>query len=165
MFDCDASRTTRLPVVFASLATCCRLTKLALVILPARRCGIKFVVQSDTMCIAAGGLYNIIRGVPMVTVQNGKTVWFMPGQGQLGAEGALAGGMYVAFALCCFALLSAPKWFSKLSQSGRAFYRPVCYALLLAATLLVRSIVAFYTYKTGYRIRFYLVDWLLGVQQ
>ena len=109
----------------------------------------------------AGGLYNIIRGVPMVSQQGNKVTWFMQGQGQLGAEGFVAGSMYIIFALSCFGLINAPNWLGSLHKSN---YHVACYVLLAVAVIVFQRIVGFYTQKTGYHLRYYLIDWLQGVR-
>jgi OST3 / OST6 family, transporter family len=103
--------------------------------------------------------------VPLVSQSaNGKVAWFMKGQGQLGAEGFAAGIMYVAFAITCFALVNAPAWLGHLHKSDPMVYRLVCYLQLAGAAFLLHRIVEFYTMKTGYHLRYYLVDWLRGVR-
>ena len=121
-------------------------------------------LQCMSACnVPAGGLFNIIRGMPMSSVdRDGKVQWFMPGQGQLGAEGFLMGSTYVSFAMCCFALTQLPRWFAGSKDS--TVYRVVAYVLLLAAVGLFRMVVNFYTMKTGYRLRWYVLDWLRGVR-
>lgn len=110
-------------------------------------------------------MYNIIRGVPFTAVdRSGKPSWYMTGQGQLGAEGFLAGSMYVLFSLCCFSLVNAPQWFGHLGKKDSPVYRLICYGLLLAAVFLCQRVVQFYTWKTGYRIRYYVIDWLAGIR-
>jgi hypothetical protein len=110
----------------------------------------------------AGGLHNIIRGMPfMATDKQGKVQWYSSGQGQLGAEGFVVGAMYVAFAVCCFVLTNAPRLFGHLHGGKGTWYRPICYTLVFATLLLWRRIVDFYRWKTGYHLRFYLLDWFL----
>jgi OST3 / OST6 family, transporter family len=107
----------------------------------------------------AGGLYNIIRNVPMSTTgQDGHFRWYLPGQGQLGLEGLTVGAMYVGFALCCTGLISLPKYIR-----DKSLCRMACYTCLIAACLLFVKVVHFYKWKTGYHWRFYLLDWMLGI--
>jgi OST3 / OST6 family, transporter family len=84
----------------------------------------------------------------------GEMKWYMPGQGQLGLEGLTVGVMYVAFALCCTGLVILPKHIG-----GQAWSRVLLYGLLFGACFLFERIVHFYKWKTGYRWRFYLLDW------
>lgn len=114
-------------------------------------------------CLCAGGLFNIIRGMPLTTGdKDGRLQWYMPGQGQLGAEGFFMGSTYVSFAMCVFALTQLPRWFA--SSKDSTSYRVVAYVLLLACVGLFRIVVNFYTMKTGYRLRWYVLDWLRGVR-
>ena len=76
----------------------------------------------------------------------------------------MVGCMYVAFAACCVLLANAPQWFGHLAGGKGTWYRPICYTLVFIAIFLVRRIIDFYTWKTGYRLRFYLLDYLLGVR-
>jgi hypothetical protein len=113
----------------------------------------------------AGGLFNIIRGVPFTAVdsKSASIQWYVPGAGrQLGAEGFLMGISYVAFALCCYSFTRLPQWFAESTQTG--FYRLLCYALLLASVALFRLVVGFYTFKTNYQLRYYFMDWLRGIR-
>lgn len=102
--------------------------------------------------MSAGGLYNIIRGMPMVRVQeNGHVEWFQGGQGQLGMEGFAVGAMYVAFAVCCLGLLLVGDY-----TANTATVRTVSIVCMVLAVLIARQIVHFYKWKTGYHWRFYL---------
>lgn len=100
----------------------------------------------------AGGLYNIIRGMPMVRQhQDGAVEWYQGGQGQLGMEGFVVGGMYVAFAVSCLGLLLVSEM-----TSNTATVRAVSIGCMVAAVLVARQIIHFYRWKTGYHWRFYL---------
>lgn len=48
----------------------------------------------------SGGMYNIIRGIPMYIFRDGKIQYWLPGrQGQLGAEGLIMGASYIAISV------------------------------------------------------------------
>jgi hypothetical protein len=112
---------------------------------------------SDALSVIyTGGLHNIIRGVPLVRYnERGQVEWYQRGSGQIGMEGFVVGGMYVAFALCCTSLLSAPKLFS-----DPGVVRTVSYVSLAGALYMFSAVVRFYSWKTGYNWRFYLREWL-----
>lgn len=101
----------------------------------------------------SGGMHNIIRGMPMVTInpQTKTPQYFMPGQGQLGTEGFVMGSLYtlvgLAFALVVYV---APK---AKSASSR---RMVAYGGLCVAFICFRQVVGLYTWKTGYHWRKYI---------
>ena len=101
----------------------------------------------------SGGMHNIIRGMPMVTIDpNTKAPrYFMPGQGQLGTEGFIMGSLYtcvgLAFALVVYV---APK--AKAASTQRI----LAYGSLLTAFICVNQVVGVYTWKTGYHWRKYI---------
>jgi oligosaccharyltransferase complex subunit gamma len=111
----------------------------------------------DTRLAArAGGLFNIIRGVPLITPgPRGTVLWYTPpnAQGQLGAEGFFVGSLYIVFALACTAIILLPKW---LGSTKRC--RVLSYAALLTALFACLKVIEFYTYKTGYRFRVYVLE-------
>ena len=106
--------------------------------------------------VAAGGLHNIIRSVPLVRLGEHGVEWYMQGQGQLGMEGFVVGGMYVLFALCGCGLIYANDLFSDPST-----VRMSSYLFLAGAVFLFLRIKAFYAWKTGYNLRFYLLEVIL----
>ena len=101
----------------------------------------------------SGGMHNIIRGMPMVTInpQTKTPQYFMPGQGQLGTEGFVMGSLYtlvgLAFGLVVYV---APK---AKSVSSR---RMLAYGGLMVAFICFRQVVGLYTWKTGYHWRRYI---------
>eukprot|EP00892_Ulva_mutabilis_P004234 jgi/Ulvmu1/2182/UM013_0027.1 len=109
-------------------------------------------VMAVFMFATSGGMYNIIRGIPLVRQQeNGQVEWFQGGQGQLGMEGFVVGSLYVSFAVSCLGLLLVPE----LSSSA-ATVRTVSIVCMVCAVLILRQIIHFYRWKTGYHLRFYL---------
>jgi len=108
-----------------------------------------------TFPMLPGGMYNVIRGIPMTNVgRDGKLQWYMQ-QGQLGAEGFAVGGLYLLFALSSSSLVFFPRWLGNGAATRSALY----IALLVAAFAVVK-IVDFFTYKTGYRLRMYVFEGL-----
>lgn len=101
----------------------------------------------------AGGLHNIIRGVPLVRVGEHGVEWYLQGQGQLGMEGFAVGGMYVLFALCGCGLIFANEIFDNPGA-----VRVSSYMFIVGALILFMRIKAFYAWKTGYHLRFYLFE-------
>ena len=101
----------------------------------------------------SGGMHNIIRGMPMVTIDpNSKTPkYFMQGQGQLGTEGFVMGTLYTCVGLA-FALVVyiAPKAKAVSNQ------RLIAYAGLFIAYICVTQVVKVYSWKTGYHWRRYI---------
>lgn len=101
----------------------------------------------------SGGMHNIIRGMPMVTIDpNSKAPrYFMPGQGQLGTEGFVMGSLYTSVGLA-FALVVyiAPKAKSASTQ------RIIAYFGLFTAFICVQQVIGVYTWKTGYHWRKYI---------
>jgi hypothetical protein len=96
--------------------------------------------------------------VPLVRQgENGVVEWYMQGQGQLGMEGFMVGGMYVLFALCGCGLIYANELFDNPGA-----VRVFSYLFLAGAVLLFLRIKQFYAYKTGYHLRFYLAEVLLN---
>ena len=101
----------------------------------------------------SGGMHNIIRGMPMVTIDPNTKLpkYFMPGQGQLGTEGFVMGSLYTCVGLA-FALVVyiAPK--AKAASTQRL----IAYGGLITAFICVNQVVGVYTWKTGYHWRKYI---------
>lgn len=101
----------------------------------------------------SGGMYNIIRGMPMTIPGKGGPQLFMQGQGQLGAEGFIMGSRYTGFGLAlAFATLVAPKIKSPTGQ------RVLAYLCLVIAFLCLNAVISVYKWKTGYGVHSYLFD-------
>lgn len=99
----------------------------------------------------SGGLYNIIRNVPMVSADaNGKPIFFMRGQGQLASEGFVLGTMEVAFGICIAVLTHVvPRMTNTVAQ------RTTMGGVMLLALFCLVKLVGIYSWKTGYGIRTY----------
>eukprot|EP00193_Tetraselmis_chui_P018415 CAMPEP_0177792244 /NCGR_PEP_ID=MMETSP0491_2-20121128/24421_1 /TAXON_ID=63592 /ORGANISM="Tetraselmis chuii, Strain PLY429" /LENGTH=338 /DNA_ID=CAMNT_0019314645 /DNA_START=59 /DNA_END=1076 /DNA_ORIENTATION=- len=99
----------------------------------------------------SGGLYNIIRNVPMVTAdQNGQPVFFMRGQGQLASEGFVLGTMEALFGISIAVLTHvAPKMTNSFAQ------RTTMGGVMVLALFCLVKVVGIYTWKTGYGIKTY----------
>ena len=101
----------------------------------------------------SGGMHNIIRGMPMVTMDPATKAprYFMPGQGQLGTEGFVMGSLYTCVGLA-FGLVVyiAPKAKAASTQ------RMLAYGGLLTAYICVSQVVGIYSWKTGYHWRKYI---------
>lgn len=85
----------------------------------------------------------------------GQIVWFSAphAQGQLGAEGFFIGSLYIAFALSVTAIILLPKWLGSTAKC-----KVLSYAALLTAFFTCLKVVDFYTFKTGYSVRIYLLE-------
>lgn len=101
----------------------------------------------------SGGMYNIIRGVPMVGVdrQTHKATVFMGGNGQLGGEGFIMGTSVMAFGMlvACLAML-VPQIEEPVQR------RKVSYGIMLGLWILFNWITGTHMWKTGLRSAFYL---------
>ena len=100
----------------------------------------------------SGGMYNIIRGTPFVGVdrRSGQPIIFMPGQGQVGAEGFIMGTSAVTFGmLIAHFLFIVPTIEDPLRR------RKTCYALLGAGFVLFNWITSTHLWKTGVSSRFF----------
>lgn len=99
----------------------------------------------------SGGMYNIIRGMPMFVPRENGAQFFMQGSGQLGAEGFMMGATYTAFGVS-FALLSlvAPRIQSTTWQ------RLLCYGCLGVAMFSLSGLLNVYKWKVGYNVHSYL---------
>jgi len=94
----------------------------------------------------SGGMYNIIRGMPMVLPQRDGTVkLFLDGSGQVGFEGFLMGSLYASVGLCFFLLSAAA---TRLSDEGGR--RMAGYAALCLAWFAYRRVVSIHDWKTGF---------------
>ena len=101
----------------------------------------------------SGGMYNIIRGVPMVGIdrQTNKATVFMGGSGQMGAEGFIMGTSVMAFGMliACSAMLVP-----RIEEAGQR--RKVAYGLMLGLWILFNWITGTHMWKTGLRSSFYI---------
>lgn len=101
----------------------------------------------------SGGMHNIIRGMPMVTINPSTKLpqYFMPGQGQLGTEGFVMGSLYTLVGLS-FGLVVyvAPK------AKSPSYRRLLAYGGLALALFSFNQVVQLYTWKTGYHWRKYI---------
>lgn len=101
----------------------------------------------------SGAMHNIIRGMPMVTIDpNTKAPrYFMPGQGQLGTEGFVMGSLYTCVGLA-FGLVVyiAPKAKAASTQ------RMLAYGGIFIAYVCLSQVVGVYSWKTGYHWRKYI---------
>jgi oligosaccharyltransferase complex subunit gamma len=100
----------------------------------------------------SGGMYNIIRGMPFLGVdrRTKQPIVFMPGSGQVGAEGFIMGTSVVAFGmLMAHFVLMVPK------IQDPAKRRKMCIMILVAAGVLFRWITETHVWKLGMRSSFY----------
>ncbi|KAL4859895.1 putative dolichyl-diphosphooligosaccharide--protein glycosyltransferase subunit 3B [Chlorella vulgaris] len=94
----------------------------------------------------SGGMFNIIRGVPLVGYDQRKrqSMLFMQGQGQLGAEGFIMGSLYTTVGMAVAALIMvAPKVKDPNTQ------RVVAYGIILVAFMAFRMVTSNHLWKTG----------------
>lgn len=98
----------------------------------------------------SGGMYNIIRGVPLVTAnREGRMIWWLDGRsGQLGAEGFVMGSSYMLFS----ALLASLTYVAPRVKSAGA-RGVLSLVLVIAAALTALRILAAYKNKTGMSMR------------
>jgi hypothetical protein len=96
----------------------------------------------------AGGMFDIIDGVPFtVTDHGGKVHYFSPsGKGQLAAEGFLMGGASTAFGLVVLGLAYVGP--AVTNKSGQRF---VTYAILGLSWALFHKICTTHEWKTGFK--------------
>lgn len=101
----------------------------------------------------SGGMFNIIRGVPMVGIdrQTNKATVFMGGNGQLGAEGFIMGTSVMAFGVLIAALALAVPQIEQPAQR-----RKIAYGIMLGLWVLFNWVTGTHTWKTGLRTSFYL---------
>lgn len=111
-------------------------------------CAALFVYWFST----SGGMYNIIRGMPMFFVdQQGKVQFFLQGRGQLGVEGFLMGGSYILLSLCLYSVVYViPNFESERTR------RIVGYIAIFVAFVVSVKFLEFHAMKTGYNMRVYL---------
>lgn len=100
----------------------------------------------------SGGMYNIIRGVPLVGYdrRSGQAMLFLQGQGQLGAEGFIMGTLYLTFGLMSTAFIRVLPTVE--DESSR---RIAGYGLIFALFLLFNIVTGNHLWKTGMRTYFY----------
>lgn len=80
-------------------------------------------------------------------------VLFMPGQGQLGAEGFIMGSLYCTVGLCVALLTQlAPN----VLVNDKKSQRYAAFGLLLVAVFAYLKITDIYQWKTGHRAVWYL---------
>ena len=77
-------------------------------------------------------------------------MWMGSNQGQLGAEGFIMGTLYLSFGLCVSALTYVVPCLPSSAQRQGAGW-----GLLVGAAAIYYQIVSIYTWKTGYRWRWY----------
>jgi oligosaccharyltransferase complex subunit gamma len=94
----------------------------------------------------SGGMYNIIRGMPMVLPQRDGTVkLFMDGSGQVGFEGFLMGSLYATVGLAFLAVSAAA---TRLADEGSR--RVAGYSALCLAWFAYRRVVSIHNWKTSF---------------
>ncbi|KAI8462644.1 MAG: hypothetical protein J3K34DRAFT_527603 [Monoraphidium minutum] len=103
----------------------------------------------------SGGMFNIIRGMPMYIVErNGRLKWWMEGrQGQFGAEGFVMGSSYIFFS----STISLMVYALPHIKDGRIRSGVSVGAALLAAAV-GRGIFSAYVSKTGISMRQFFRD-------
>lgn len=101
----------------------------------------------------SGGMFNIIRGVPMVGFDHRtrQSMIFMQGSGQLGMEGFIMGTLYSSFALFVSTFI-----FLLPRIKDASTRRSTAYLLLFLAFLTLRSIIGNHHWKTGLSTHWYL---------
>ncbi|KAL4445853.1 hypothetical protein ABPG77_009052 [Micractinium sp. CCAP 211/92] len=101
----------------------------------------------------SGGMFNIIRGVPLVGFdhRNRQAMLFMQGQGQLGAEGFIMGTLYTTVGLSVATLITLVP---KIKDSGAQ--RVAAYATILVAFFAFRMVTSNHLWKTGMSTSWYL---------
>jgi oligosaccharyltransferase complex subunit gamma len=100
----------------------------------------------------SGGMFNIIRNMPFVghDRRTNQAMVFMPGNGQVGAEGFIMGTSVMAFGmLIAHFVFLVPRIEDPLQR------RKVCYGILAAAVILFRWITGTHVWKLGLRSSFY----------
>jgi len=97
-------------------------------------------------------MYNIIRGMPMVSAtQDGRVQWWLPGSGQLGAEGYLMGTTYMVFSLSLATLTYVVPRVT--NEDMRTSISLIAMGL---SFFMLTSIMALWQSKTGMRARNFL---------
>lgn len=101
---------------------------------------------------ASGGMFNIIRGMPLfIRDKNGRLQFFLGNRGaQLGAEGFIMGGLYI---LCsgCLALIT----YVLPRIANKAIREAACWVLSVGAIASVYYTFKFWLAKSGYQHVFY----------
>jgi oligosaccharyltransferase complex subunit gamma len=99
----------------------------------------------------SGGMFNIIRNMPMVTVDpNTKQPVYFMHQGQLGMEGFAMGSLYTGFGLCFAVIVYLGPCLKNPTQQ-----RYLCYTAMAVALWCIGKLVGIYRWKTGYHWRTY----------
>ena len=101
----------------------------------------------------SGGMYNIIRGVPMIGIdpRTRQARTFMQGSGQMGIEGYVMGTLAMSFGLLMAAgALVVPK------LEDAQYRRKLSYAILVIAALLFNWITGTHLWKTHLHTSFYI---------
>lgn len=97
----------------------------------------------------SGGMYNIIRNMPMMMADQknpGKAIYFYKGSGtQLGVEGFTVGGLY-----CVVGLLLAFATFVLPQLKPGTTQRVLMYACIGGSYLAVRQVLSLHEWKQGY---------------
>lgn len=101
----------------------------------------------------SGGMYNIIRGMPMfIRNKEGKIQFFLQGrQGQLGAEGFIAGGSYLLFSFGVSALTYAVPYVPNTNAR-----RVLGFLAVLWTAIAAFKIFELHKSKTSYNLHHYL---------
>lgn len=103
----------------------------------------------------SGGMYNIIRGMPMYVMdRGGKIRWWMEGRsGQFGAEGFVMGSSYILFSsLISLMVYGLPHVKNGQLRSGLS----ITCAVLVG--LVGRAIFSAYTQKSGMSMRSFFME-------
>lgn len=97
-------------------------------------------------------MYNIIRNVPLIGMdpRTRQTVLFLPGQGQMGAEGFIMGTFYTSFGLIVFFFMRMLPTIKDDRQR-----RMVGFALLAAEAIIMKWVLGGHSWKTGMRSWWY----------
>lgn len=101
----------------------------------------------------SGGMFNIIRGVPMVGIdrQTNKATVFTGGNGQMGAEGFIMGTSVTAFGLLAASIALIVPHIEEPSQRRKA-----AYGIMLGLWALFNWVTGTHMWKTGLHTGFYL---------
>jgi len=101
----------------------------------------------------SGGMYNIIRGMPLfIRNKEGRIQFFLGRGSSLGAEGFIIGTGYVAFSLAiALQTYAVPRIRNKIARTA------VSYVLAIGAGYMAMQLFMVYMQKTGYKIHSYLL--------
>mmetsp|Transcript_27557 Transcript_27557/g.76997 ORF Transcript_27557/g.76997 Transcript_27557/m.76997 type:complete len:307 (+) Transcript_27557:1-921(+) len=106
---------------------------------------------------SSGGMYVIIRKMPMYVGSGANAQYFLDGgQGQYGAEGYYMGAHYLGLTFCLGMLTYALP--NLKDVIGR---RLLSYTCCAAVVYFLAEIMQMVVWKNGYRLHFYLPEWLL----